>query len=52
MPTLDFEGKSYDIDEEGYLTDWSVWNEGLAGAMAKEDGLDLTDAHWEVIKFL
>ena len=52
MPTLDFEGKNYDIDEEGYLTDWSVWNEGLAGAMAKEDGLELSDAHWEVIRFL
>jgi len=52
MPTLDFEGKSYDVDEEGYLTDWAVWNEGLAGAMAQQDGLDLTDAHWEVIRFL
>ena len=52
MPTLEFEGTSYEVDEEGYLTDWSVWNEGLAGVMAKGDGLDLTDAHWEVIKFL
>jgi tRNA 2-thiouridine synthesizing protein E len=52
MPTMEHEGKSYDIDEEGYLTDWSVWNEGLAGVMAKEDGLDLSDEHWEVIKFL
>jgi tRNA 2-thiouridine synthesizing protein E len=52
MPTMEHEGKSYDIDEEGYLTDWSVWNEGLAGVMAKEDGLELSDEHWEVIKFL
>ncbi len=52
MPTLEFEGKSFEVDEEGYLTDWSVWNEGLAGEMAKGDGLDLTDAHWEVIRFL
>jgi tRNA 2-thiouridine synthesizing protein E len=52
MPTLEHEGKNYEVDEEGYLTDWSIWNEGLAGAMAKEDGLELSDAHWEVIKFL
>jgi tRNA 2-thiouridine synthesizing protein E len=52
MPTLEFEGKSYEIDEEGYLQDWQVWNEGLAGEMAKQDGLDLSDAHWEVIRFL
>ena len=52
MATMDFEGKSYEIDEDGYLSDWQEWNEGLAGLMAKEDGLDLSDAHWEVIKFL
>ena len=52
MPTLEFEGKSYDVDEEGYLQDWQVWTEGIANEMAKQDGLALTDAHWEVIRFL
>ncbi|MBI5195136.1 MAG: TusE/DsrC/DsvC family sulfur relay protein [Nitrospirae bacterium] len=52
MATLEFEGKSYDVDEEGYLSDWQNWNEGLAGHMAKLDGLDLTSAHWDVIRFL
>ncbi|UCH82248.1 MAG: TusE/DsrC/DsvC family sulfur relay protein [Nitrospiraceae bacterium] len=52
MATLDFEGTSYEVDEDGYLIDWQQWNEGLAGAMAKEDGLELGEAHWEVIKFL
>ena len=52
MPTLEFEGKSYEVDEEGYLQDWQIWNEGLANEMAKQDGLDLTEAHWDVIRFL
>lgn len=52
MATLEFEGKSYDVDEEGYLSDWQNWNEGLAGHMAKLDGLELTPAHWDVIRFL
>ncbi len=52
MPTLDFDGKSYEVDEEGYLQDWQVWNESVAAEMAKQDGLALTDAHWEVIRFL
>ena len=52
MSTLEVEGKSYEVDEEGYLQDWQVWNEGLAAEMAKQDGLALTDAHWEVIRFL
>lgn len=52
MPSIEFEGKSYEVDEEGYLLDWSVWNEGMAAVMAKEDGLELGEEHWEVIKFL
>lgn len=52
MATLEFEGKSYEVDEEGYLMDWSVWAEGIASVMAKEDGLELSDAHWDVIRFL
>jgi tRNA 2-thiouridine synthesizing protein E len=52
MPTIEFEGKTFEVDEEGYLMDWQEWNEGMAGVMAKEDGLELSDAHWEVIKFL
>jgi len=52
MATIDVEGKSLEVDEDGYLADWQEWNESVAGVMAKEDGLELSDAHWEVIKFL
>lgn len=52
MATLDFDGKSFEVDDDGYLIDWQEWTEGVATNMAKEDGLELTEAHWEVIKFL
>jgi tRNA 2-thiouridine synthesizing protein E len=39
-------------DDDGYLVDWQEWNEGIANHMAKEEGLDLTEEHWEIIKFL
>ena len=52
MPNLELDGQSYEVDEEGYLMDWSVWKEGMAGIMAKEDGLELSEEHWDVIKFL
>lgn len=52
MPNLEFEGKTYEVDEEGYLMDWQVWNEGIAGQMAKLDGLELSNEHWDVIRFL
>jgi tRNA 2-thiouridine synthesizing protein E len=52
MPNLELDGQSYEVDEEGYLMDWSVWKEGMANIMAKEDGLELSEEHWDVIKFL
>jgi TusE/DsrC/DsvC family sulfur relay protein len=44
--------KAYETDEEGYLTNIQEWEAGVAEAMAKEDDLELTDEHWEIIKFL
>lgn len=52
MPTLEFQGKSYPVDEEGYLQDWTLWNEDIAGHMASLDGINLTEEHWEIIRFL
>lgn len=52
MPYLDFEGKQYEVDEEGYLQDWEAWKEGMAQVMATQDGITLGGEHWEIIKFL
>ena len=52
MPTIDSQGKQVEVDEDGYLIDLDDWTKELGEAMAKQDGCDLTDAHWEVINFL
>ena len=49
---IELNGVSYETDEEGYLSDLGQWNLELADAMAKEDGCDLTENHWEVVNFL
>lgn len=42
-----------DVNEEGYLTDMSQWNQGIAEAIAKEEGIGpLTEAHLKVITYL
>ena len=51
MP-IEVNGKSLETDEEGYLANINEWEPGVAEVMAKEDELDLTDEHWEIIKFL
>ena len=51
MP-IEVNGKSLETDEEGYLSDLNQWEPGVADVMSKEDDLELTDDHWEIINFL
>ena len=41
-----------DHDEEGYLTDISVWNKDFALLIAKSENIEMTPEHWEVVDFL
>jgi len=52
MANIDVAGTSVEVDEEGYLVDRSVWNEEIGAHMATIDDCELSDSHWEVIKFL
>jgi tRNA 2-thiouridine synthesizing protein E len=52
MASIEVDGKSFEIDDDGYLVDWQQWNENIATHMAKEEGIELTEEHWEIIKFL
>ncbi len=48
----EIDGKTFEHDEEGYLTDLNEWNEELAALIAKDEEIDMTDEHWEVVNFL
>ena len=50
--TLDVAGKSLAVDFEGYLIDPLQWSEQVAVELARREGIVLTDAHWEVIRFV
>ncbi|MFQ5430938.1 MAG: TusE/DsrC/DsvC family sulfur relay protein [Nitrospinota bacterium] len=52
MPTIEVAGKNYATDEEGYLTNLDDWNEDIGRFIAEEEGVEMTDAHWEVVNFL
>lgn len=49
---IDYEGQAIETTGTGYLVNAEDWSEGLARFMAAADGLELTDAHWEVINYL
>jgi len=44
----------YDVetDSEGYLTDPSVWTPAWASEVAKAQNLELTEEHWDVLRFV
>jgi dissimilatory sulfite reductase related protein len=45
-------GKSISVNEEGYLTNFSQWDNEVGEELAKEASIELTPRHWEVIKYL
>ncbi len=50
--SLIFEDKEIATDKQGYLVNFTDWQESLATIMAKNDEFELTEAHWEVITFV
>jgi tRNA 2-thiouridine synthesizing protein E len=39
-------------DSEGYLRNLEDWSEDFVRALARQEALELTDAHWQVIRYL
>jgi len=49
---IEVNGKSYEVDEEGYLVNLNDWNEEVAVYLAQTENVTLTEQHWEVLNFL
>jgi TusE/DsrC/DsvC family sulfur relay protein len=45
-------GHEFHVNEEGFLTEPTEWDEELGAALAAQIGIEMTDAHWEVVRFL
>ena len=42
-----------EVDAEGFLTDPEQWNEPIAEAIARDNGIpELTNRHWLVVRFM
>ena len=52
MSVVTIAGLNVDVNEEGYLTDSSQWNEEVAAEIAKEEEIALSEKHFEVLNFL
>jgi len=49
---LEFAGREIETDAQGYLKNSADWDEAMAPLLAEQEAIVLSDAHWEVIRFV
>ena len=53
MPTFEVGGRTYSVDEDGFLENPEIWNEAVATDFASSEGVEkLTEDHWKVINYI
>jgi tRNA 2-thiouridine synthesizing protein E len=53
MTTVNVAGRAVEVNDEGFFEDPGAWTEDMAVELAKGEGIDeLTDKHWQVIRFM
>ncbi|MBD2810630.1 sulfurtransferase TusE [Xenorhabdus sp. Vera] len=49
---LIFQGREIKTDAQGYLQNSSDWQEDMVPVLAEQEAINLTEQHWEVIRFV
>ncbi|MEJ2477239.1 MAG: TusE/DsrC/DsvC family sulfur relay protein, partial [Desulfobacterales bacterium] len=53
MPTVEFMGKAFTVDEDGFIDSYENWSQEWVQWVKKEEGIDeLNEEHQKVIKVL
>lgn len=52
MAVTELNGHQVHVDQEGFLTEYDEWDEDLGRVLAAQIGIDLSEEHWKVIRFL
>lgn len=47
-----YNGTTVEVNEDGYFVNPQQWTREMAPEIAKEEGIELTDKHYEVILYL
>lgn len=45
-------GKKIAVNEEGYLTNFSEWDKVVGEELAKEQNIEMTPSHWNLINYI
>jgi len=49
---VEVDGHTLSLDKDGNLADLADWSEAVAQALARQAGIELTAAHWEVLHLM
>ena len=49
---FEYDGKQIETDAQGYLLDYTQWEEGMIEILAQDEAIELTEAHLEVVHFV
>lgn len=53
MATIEMNGKSFEIDEDGFLLDYKTFDKEWVEYVRQQEGIDeLNDEHWKVVDVL
>ena len=52
MPVITIGPSQVNVDAEGFMTEYAEWDEQLGERLATQIGIELSDDHWQAIRFL
>lgn len=53
MPTVEYKGKTFNVDEDGFIDDFKNWSKEWVEYVKESEGIqELTEEHWKVINIL
>ena len=52
MTVATIAGVDVQVDDEGFMTDPTQWTEDIGRQLAANIGIEMTEDHWQVVKFL
>jgi dissimilatory sulfite reductase related protein len=53
MASITLEGKTFEVDGDGFLTDPGIWNDEVAKLFARYDGIEeMNEHHWAVVRII
>ena len=50
---MEIDGKKVEFDQDGFMTDPSLWDDAVANAIALEEGIEeMCEKRWAVVRFI